>query len=143
LSRGIDWVVAWFVNTSVKSIGIEVLALLLSRIREISSLENWSSGRGNSRSTRNSVINARVVVSEFVSTSKPGPLKSPGSVSEVSRHVNRNLAWLDVSVSGSRISTIRVVYVIRLTSTNFVAVDLLNSSIKSGVRVRLRSRSPS
>lgn len=81
LSARVDGVVAGFVDASVKSIGVEELALLLSGIREVSTLENRSSGSGGQRSTRDSVIDTRVVVAEFVSATVPRPLKSPGTVS--------------------------------------------------------------
>lgn len=57
-------------------------------------------------------------------------------------NLDRDLAGLSASISRSRVSAIRVVSVIGLASTDFVAVDLLNTIIEGSVRVRLASRSP-
>jgi hypothetical protein len=79
----IEWVygvIAGFVNTSVKSIGVEKLALVLAGIGIISSNVKrclLCSGR----SASNDVVNARVIIAEGESTTEPSPLKSPSSVS--------------------------------------------------------------
>jgi hypothetical protein len=76
LVKGINWLIARFVDTLVKSIGTVVFALLLSWISEISTDKD---GRGlvSRSSTRNLVINARIVVSKSESSSIPCPLQSP------------------------------------------------------------------
>lgn len=62
LVHSVDGFVAWFIDTGVKSISVEEFALILTRIREISSIEK-SIRFGSRRSSLNFVINARVVIS--------------------------------------------------------------------------------
>jgi len=125
----------------VRSIGVEVLALLLVGIREVSALEDGSFSNGR-RSTRDRVIGARVVIAESESSSEPDPLKSPSAVSKVLRYGDRDSASSRTSIGRSRVTTVRIGSVVRMASTDFVAVDLLNSSVESGVRVRVGSWSP-
>jgi len=63
LVHGVNWVVAWFVYTSVKSICIEELALVLSGIGVISSKKDSIGFLSAESTSRNDVVNARVVIS--------------------------------------------------------------------------------
>jgi len=62
LGIGVDGIVTWLLDALVKSIGVEKLALLLSRVSVVSSIENSIQFR-SSGSSLNLVVNARIIVS--------------------------------------------------------------------------------
>jgi len=143
LSR-IDGSVAGFVNANVKLVRVEKLALVLSGISPISSDKNRRCSSGSeSRSSRYLIIDARIVVSQTESSSKPSPLKSIGSIGELRGDLDVSLARVSGSIGTVSISSVGVSGITGGTSSNLVAVDLLNISIEYGHVVRLRSRGPS
>lgn len=139
---GIDRVGARLIDALVKSIGVEELALSLSRISVVASKKDGARLRREGRSSGNLVINAREVVSQRESSSKPGPLKSPGTISKAGRNVNSSLARVDESRGSVGISSVRLRRVRRSTASNFVAIDLRNASVESGHIVRIASGGP-
>lgn len=128
----------------MKSIGIEELALLLSWISVISSDENRGRSSGcYSSSTRDGVVYARVVISKSESSSEPGPLHSVITIGKVGGNSDSEGARSRATIGRSRISSVGIGRIIGMTSTDFVATDLLYSGIKSSMRVRLTFRGPS
>jgi hypothetical protein len=126
----------------VKSISVEVFALIGIRVGEVTTLENrilLLTGR----SARDLIIDTRVVISERKSATIPSPLQRPLAVGQMLRHGDRDLARLSASIGGSRVATVRVVHVIRLASTDFVAINLLHIGVKDGMVVGLIGRRPS
>jgi hypothetical protein len=107
LGESVDRIIARFIYASVKSVGIEELALLLSRIGVVSSNKNGSRLTRRRWPTSNCVIYARVVISKFKSTSKPSPLESPISIGKVFWNRKRDIASTRTSICGSRITSVR------------------------------------
>jgi len=73
LCGGINWIVARLVYTDMKSIGIEKLAFVLIREGVISSNKDRN-GCWSRTSSRNRIIDTRIIISKRESSTKPTPL---------------------------------------------------------------------
>jgi len=133
---------ARFTCADVQSICVEVLALVLTRIGEISTIEHWIFASTTSTTT-DLEINAAVVVAQGKGSSEPRPLESPLTIRQVFRDSQRRFAGSARSISRSAVSSIRISSIIRSTSTNFVTNNFLYTVIKCRVAIRLVERSPS
>jgi len=90
LRSGINRGLARLVGANVELVGVEELAFLLVRIREVASDEYW--GQFSNRSSDNLVINARIVVPKREGSSEPRPLKCPSSIGQIQRNCDNSVA---------------------------------------------------
>jgi len=146
LSSSEERSIAWFVDADVKLVGVEELALGLIRICEISSDEDWCCLAR--RSSSDTIISARVVISKRKSSSEPSPLKSPQSIGEIERDREIGVACAERTIAGTRTSTVRIVLGISRSTlsrsgvSDLVTSDQLNMTVECGVIVRLLSWCP-
>jgi len=125
----------------MKLVGVEELALVLTGIRIVAS--NVDRCERSSRSARDLIIDARIIISKRESSSKPSPLKSPSAIRKIRGNGECSLARLKRAISWSTVSAIRIRRVVRLASSNLVTIDLLNIAIEHAHGIGLSSRSPS